>query len=193
MQLFVEGKNLVDLDFFTVSDPICTLKTRDANVIDVDYKFSGETEVIDNNLNPLWIEHFTVLYSFKRDTELYFQVWNYNTATDRDLIGEIKLKLSEIMTTSGLSVTKTLMLPSKPDKSRGGLKIRGDKLKTTEDRVKFQLCSNLRSKKFMCFGANNPYLLIERARNIGKEFGTDGNSQDDTSWYDKEMGTKGDV
>ena len=72
MQLFVEGKNLVDLDFFTVSDPICTLKTRDANVHDAEFKSAGETEVIDNNLNPLWIEHFTVMYSFKRDTELYF-------------------------------------------------------------------------------------------------------------------------
>jgi len=75
--------------------------------------------VIDNNLNPLWIEHFTVLYSFKRDTELNFQVWNYNSATSKDLIGEKTLKLSEIMTTSGLSVTKTLLLPDKPDKPRG--------------------------------------------------------------------------
>ena len=190
MQLFVEGKNLVDLDFFTVSDPICTLKIRDTNVIDVDHKLVGETEVIDNNLNPLWIEHFTVLYSFKRDTELYFQVYNYNTPTDRDLIGEVKLRLSEIMTTGGLSVTKTLMLPDKPDKPRGVLKIRGDKIKTTEDRVKFQLCANLRSKKWLCIGANNPYLLVERARNIGKEFGTEGNGSIDDceSWYSREMG-----
>ena len=72
VQLFVEGKNLVDLDFFTVSDPICTLRIRDANVHDAEYKPAGETEVIDNNLNPLWIEHFTVMYSFKRDTELHF-------------------------------------------------------------------------------------------------------------------------
>lgn len=131
----------------------------------------GETEVIDNNLNPLWIEHFTVLYSFKKDTELYFQVQNYNTATDRDLIGEVVLNLSEVMTTGGLSVTKVLTLPDKPEKNRGLLKIRGDKIKSTDDKVKFQICANLISKKFLCLGANNPYLLIERARNVGKEYG----------------------
>ena len=38
----------------------------------------------------------------ERVYKLWFQVWNYNTATDRDLIGEVKLLLSEIMTTSGL-------------------------------------------------------------------------------------------
>ena len=97
------------------------------------------------------------------------------------------------MTTSGLSVTKTLLLPEKQDKSRGLLKIRGDKIKGTEDRVKFQICANLKSKKHACFGANNPYLLIERARNIAKQYGTDGErseSEDVESWVEQELGTK---
>ena len=195
VQLFVEGKNLVDLDFFTVSDPICSLKIRDSNVHDAEYKLSGETEVIDNNLNPLWIEHFTVLYSFKRDTELYFEVSNYNNATDRELIGEVVFNLSELMTAGGLTVTKTLRHPEKGDKSRGLLKVRGDKIKNTEDRVKFQICANLKSKKFACFGANNPYLLIERARNTAKQYGTGGNDSESPeesveSWYDLEMKNK---
>ena len=199
MQLFVEGQNLVNLDFFTVSDPQCTFKTRECNASrDTEFKLAGETEVIDNNLNPLWIEHFTVLYSFKKDIELYFQVWNYNTATQKDLIGEVKLKLSEIMMSPGLAVTKTLMLPDKPDKSRGLLKIRGDKIKNTEDRVKFQLCANLKTKKFLCLGANNPYLLVERARNIGGEFGKEEHDQKDKgddsgeneSWYKAELGMR---
>ena len=93
--------------------------------------------MIDNNLNPLWIKHFTVFYSFNKDIVLWFQVHNYNDEKNRDLIGEVKFNLSEVMTTSGLAVTKTLYLPDKPDKSRGLLKVRGDKIKTTEDRVKF--------------------------------------------------------
>ena len=48
----------------------------------------GETEVIDNNLNPLWLEHFTVRYIFVKDYDLYFQVYNYNDHDDKDLIGE---------------------------------------------------------------------------------------------------------
>ena len=55
MQLFVEGKDLVDLDFFTVSDPMCSLKTRQSNLELDPWVLTGETEVIDNNLNPKWI------------------------------------------------------------------------------------------------------------------------------------------
>ena len=55
VQLFVEGKDLVDLDFFTVSDPMCSLKTRQSNLELDPWVLTGETEVIDNNLNPKWI------------------------------------------------------------------------------------------------------------------------------------------
>ena len=78
MQLFVEGKNLVDLDLLTMSDPICVLRSRDPTRPDSDWKYEGETEVIDNNLNPTWIEHFTLYYNLKKDTELLFLVSNHN-------------------------------------------------------------------------------------------------------------------
>ena len=78
VQLFVEGKNLVDLDLITMSDPICVLRSRDPNHPDTAWKFEGETEVIDNNLNPVFIEHFNVYYNLKKDTELLFQVSNHN-------------------------------------------------------------------------------------------------------------------
>ena len=64
------------------------------------------------------------------------------------------------------TTVKTLTLPNNPGKSRGLLKIRGDKIKTTEDPVKFQICATLISRKCMCLGSNNPYLLIERSRNF---------------------------
>lgn len=78
VELFVEGSDLVDLDFFSVSDPICTLRTRESNLKHATWQYNGETEVIDNNLNPKWIKHFKVWFIFIRDIELHFQVWNYN-------------------------------------------------------------------------------------------------------------------
>ena len=159
------------MDFFTVSDPICTLKTREANLPYAVYRAAGETEVIDNNLNPCWIKHFTTQYIFNKDTELYFQVWNYNTPSSKDLIGEVRLTLSEVMMSASQTTIKTLAHPNYPDKSRGMLKIRGDKIKNTEDPVKFQIQANLISKKMMCMGSNNPYLLIERSRNIVSDEG----------------------
>ena len=92
------------------------------------------------------------------------------------------------MRSSGLALTKILTLPAKdPDaiqrfgktklplvadgKSRGVFKVRADIIQKTDDKIKFQICAGLKSKKFLCFGANNPYLLIERARNVGNKYG----------------------
>ena len=101
VELFVEGTDLVDLDFFSVSDPICTLKTRESNLPHATWQINGETEVIDNNLNPKWIKHFCVWFIFIRDVDLWFQVWNYNNAESKDLIGEVELSLSQLMLATG--------------------------------------------------------------------------------------------
>jgi len=53
---------LVNLDWLSVSDPICTLKVKEANYEYAVQKTVGETEVIDNNLNPVWTKHFEVIY-----------------------------------------------------------------------------------------------------------------------------------
>jgi hypothetical protein len=60
------------LDFLTLSDPQCTLKTKACYLDYPPWIERGETEVIDNNLNPEWIKHFTVKYNFTKDEELYF-------------------------------------------------------------------------------------------------------------------------
>ena len=62
MQLFVSATKLANLDFLTVSDPQCVLKVKEANNAYAVQKTAGETEVIDNNLNPVWTKHFGVVY-----------------------------------------------------------------------------------------------------------------------------------
>ena len=60
---------------------------------------------------------------------------NYNSPGKTDLIGEVAVTLSEVMMSPGQTTIKTLTLPG-TDKSRGILKIRGDKIKSTEDQTK---------------------------------------------------------
>ena len=49
--------------------------------------------------------------------------------------------------------------------------VRADKIKKTEDIIKFQIEADLKSKKFFCFGSDSPYLQIERARQNVSESG----------------------
>jgi hypothetical protein len=79
VQIFVSATNLKNLDFFTLSDPQCSLKARSTTIDYAPFKHVGDTEVIDNHLSPSWIKHFTVEYIFHKDKELWFQVYNFNT------------------------------------------------------------------------------------------------------------------
>ena len=97
----MEGHDLVDLDYFSVSDPICSLRIRESNLKHATWRFNGETEVIENNLNPKWIRNFRVWFIFIQDMDLHFQVFNYNNNESRDLIGEVEISLSQIMLASG--------------------------------------------------------------------------------------------
>ena len=64
VEIFVSAKNLADLDTFTMSDPLCTLKVKNSKL--GGYLSYGQTEVIDNNLNPKWVRNFSVEYYFDK-------------------------------------------------------------------------------------------------------------------------------
>ena len=73
--------------------------------------------------------------------------------------------------------------------NRGKLIIRADKIKKTDDILKFQISADLKSKKFLCFGNDAPYLLIERARqndpsDMVKVFKTSTAYDDCTPWWE---------
>ena len=91
----------MDLDYFSVSDPFCSLRIRESNLKHALWRFNGETEVIDNNLNPKWIRSFHVWFIFIQDMDLHFQVFHYKDEESRDLIGEVEVSLSQIMLASG--------------------------------------------------------------------------------------------
>lgn len=137
VQIFVSATNLKNLDFFTLSDPQCSLKSKSMTIDYAPFKHVGDTEVIDNHLSPCWIKHFTINYIFEKDKELWFQVFNFNTKNDRDLIGETKVLLSSIMVSSGMTIERDLFIKEKPGEDRGRLKIWADTIKKTSDSVKF--------------------------------------------------------
>lgn len=118
---------------------MCSLRTRESNLKHAPWQLNDETEVIDNNLNPKWIKHFSVWFIFIRDIDLSFQVWNYNNnPEDKDLIGECEINLSQLMLAPGQQMTLTLSLNDKNDgrkiknrENRGKLIVRADKIRKT--------------------------------------------------------------
>ena len=102
---------------------MCTLKTRVCNQEHASWIKMGETEVVDNNLNPEWIKHFNVKYIFHKDMELWFQVWHYESEDEKKLIGETVIQLSQLMMSENQTLHRKLFDPENIEKVTGKLKI----------------------------------------------------------------------
>jgi hypothetical protein len=97
------------------------------------------------------------------------------------------------MVSQGMTVEKELFIPSKPGEVRGQIKIWADTVNKTSDSVKFQINGCFRSSRWLCFGSDNPYLQIERARqkrsaedDMVKVYRSD-NKHDCNPWWDAEQ------
>ena len=60
-------------------------------------------------------------------------MWNFNSHNDKDLIGETKILLSNIMVSSGMQVVRELFRKENGTEVRGKLKIWADTIKKTDD------------------------------------------------------------
>lgn len=64
VELHISGRKLKDLDFFSKSDPVCHFfqwNDRGRQWV----KF-GQTEIVNNNLNPDFKTYFNVDYQFEK-------------------------------------------------------------------------------------------------------------------------------
>lgn len=63
VEIFLTGRNLLDLDFFSKSDPY--IKVYFSSSPNSKLNFIGRTETVDNNLNPNFNKSFILDYIFE--------------------------------------------------------------------------------------------------------------------------------
>lgn len=74
VQLFVSSTNLANLDDLDNSDPFCVV-SRKLN-LEEEWQVIGKTETMNNNLNPMWVNNFTIDYYFHKKIYLKFEVFD---------------------------------------------------------------------------------------------------------------------
>ena len=62
-------------------------------------------------------------YQFNRDRELLFLIYNAHDKTNRELIGEVDARLTDIMMAPGLSISFKIYHKDKPGHVKGILKV----------------------------------------------------------------------
>lgn len=164
INLHVSANNLKDLDIITVSDPICVMYIWDGKI----WSEFARTEVVWNNLNPEWVQFFTVMYVFEMRQPLKFRVYDVDSPSAdlsrHDFIGEAEIELSQIITGDG--TTKLELHVPKKDEVRGILNITQEQVENSATVVKGVIeCSELRKVHFT---GNKPFFVISKSSESGK-------------------------
>lgn len=112
-------------------------------------------------MNPKWVKNFTIDWYEDGVQWLLFEVWDEDDDVDHELIGKTELQLSTIMQAPRLEFCCAL---THKKLLRGTIKIKADCVIVSNDTIKLHLNGELKSRKFLCCGTDNPYLYVERAR-----------------------------
>lgn len=100
VELTISCDNLLDMDVFSKSDPLCALYINTSG--SHWYEF-GRTEMILNNLNPKFAKKFVLDYYFEMVQRLKFCVYDIDNDTydlaDDDFLGELQCTLGQVSCT----------------------------------------------------------------------------------------------
>lgn len=97
VEIHVSCKNLLDLDVFSKSDPMVVMYTMN----NAAWKEHGKTEIIYDNLNPVFTKPFKIEYNFEEYQKLKFEVYDIDSETkkltNQEFIGYTEITLGSII------------------------------------------------------------------------------------------------
>lgn len=160
IEISISARNLLNADLTSKSDPFCIVKMRDHRGFFVEV---GNTEIIDDNLNPEWVKKVVVDYSFETEQELRFEVWDYDP-DGQDFLGEFETSLAEIVSSPHTQFVGKLT--GIPKKDCGELILVSEEVSSCKKIIHMQFeASNLRRRSL--FVRNDPFLVFSRSNEDG--------------------------
>ncbi|KAJ8526372.1 hypothetical protein K7X08_028849 [Anisodus acutangulus] len=173
IELSLSASKLRDLDIVSKSDPmaVVSVRKRDGTLEEL-----GRTEVIMNNLDPVWIQKINIMYQFETVQTLIFHVYDVDTKYHNVPVKDLKLKDQDFLG-EGAIVTKrnrslTLNLHNRNGhvlKNLGELTVLAEETVTSRTAVEMTFrCTNLENKDL--FSKSDPFLRISRIVETGGSF-----------------------
>ncbi|OMP07908.1 C2 calcium-dependent membrane targeting [Corchorus olitorius] len=171
---WVSAENVFFLFSYRVI-PWLYLKKQDGTLEEL-----GRTEVILNNLNPVWIEKINVSYHFETVQHLVFRVYDVDTKyhdkpvkalklDEQEFLGEATCVVSEIVTKRDRSLTINLQSKNGAGGSRdlGTITVHAEETRESRIAIEMKLCCSQLDNKDM-FSKSDPFLRISRINQSGK-------------------------
>ncbi|XP_055298091.1 copine-8-like [Sitodiplosis mosellana] len=98
VELTLSGKNLLNTDILSKSDPFCLISMKES--WQNRYFEIARTEVIQDTLNPEWVKKVILNYNFETIQKLRFELRDEDDG-DYDFLGVFETTLSELVSFSG--------------------------------------------------------------------------------------------
>ncbi|KAJ8374173.1 hypothetical protein SKAU_G00047530 [Synaphobranchus kaupii] len=166
VEISVSCRNLLDMDTFSKSDPLCVLYTQ--GVGSQEWREYGRTEAIDNTLNPDFVRKFMLDYFFEERQNLRFDLYDVDCKSSdlskHDFLGQAFCSLGEVVGSQGSRMEKPL--GGIPGKRCGKIIVKAEEINNCRELVLMQFCGNKLDKKDF-FGKSDPFLVFYRSNEDG--------------------------
>lgn len=163
VELTLRCSNLSDCDYLSKSDPVAIIFEKPKG--SQHWIERWRSEMILNNLNPIWNKRFVHDYKFEEKQPLKIEIYDWDTndqgvshaLKDQDLIGRLETNMASIVSSKQFSA----VLRSKSNKGAGTCFITAEEVTSNKEWVKLQLgAKDLDKKDF--FGKSDPFITISR-------------------------------
>ncbi|KAK1885473.1 Copine-3 [Dissostichus eleginoides] len=162
--LSISCENLLDMDAFSKSDPLCVLLMNSSGP---HWCEIGRTERIMNCLNPKFSKSFVVDYYFEMVQKLRFEMYDIDgencSLQDSDFLGELECTLGQVV--SSRNLTRPLVHKDKRPAGKGTITICAEE-RTDNRVVDFEAAGRKLDKKDF-FGKSDPFLEFHKQTETG--------------------------
>eukprot|EP00826_Nyctotherus_ovalis_P063437 TRINITY_DN9305_c0_g1_i11.p1 TRINITY_DN9305_c0_g1~~TRINITY_DN9305_c0_g1_i11.p1 ORF type:complete len:602 (-),score=182.36 TRINITY_DN9305_c0_g1_i11:111-1916(-) len=124
VELHFECNDLINMDVGSLTDSVVVVYAKTQG----GYRVVGSTEVIADNLNPVFVQSVVLDYFFEERQELRLSVFDVDdfsetASPEQNLIGSVELFLHEVVTSPHNKLTRPLINPKKAKEKLGNLVI----------------------------------------------------------------------
>ncbi|XP_047205661.1 copine-3-like isoform X1 [Girardinichthys multiradiatus] len=162
--LSISCDNLLDMDAFSKSDPMCVLRMNSSGP---HWYEIGRTEKIQNSLNPKFSKSIVLDYYFEMVQKLRFELYDIDSENcspeEADFLGELECTLGQIV--SSRKLTKPLVRRDKTPAGKGTITICAEE-RTDNRVVAFEVAARKLDKKDF-FGKSDPFLEFFKQTETG--------------------------
>uniref|UniRef100_A0A8C5G6X8 Copine-3 n=1 Tax=Gouania willdenowi TaxID=441366 RepID=A0A8C5G6X8_GOUWI len=155
--LSISCDNLMDMDAFSKSDPLCVLSM---NTSGSHWTEIGRTEKIQNCLNPKFSKSLLLDYYFEMVQKLRFDVYDIDSECcnlqEADFLGALECTLGQIV--SSRKLTRPLLLKDKSPAGKGTITVSICAEERTDNRVVAFVVEARKLDKKDFFGKSDPFL-----------------------------------